>query len=328
MRDIWLLLDSSGLGGIESHVAELAEGLAARGEHPRVLFLADHGPHPLQERLRRGGIAWEVLRGNLLRRLRAGRPRVLHTHGYKANITGRVAARLAGIPVVASYHAGERPAGRVALWDAIDRWSSFAGRRIAVSAPIHMRLPFGGVLVPNFIAVPDAPVAAGPHAVGFVGRMVAEKAPDRFCDLAERVPGPGYLAFGDGPLAAGLRESHGGRVTFRGAVSGMEAHWREIGLLAVPSRAEGLPLAALEAMAQGVPVAAFALGGLPGLIEHGRNGYLVPPGDMDALATCVADWAALDGAARTAMAQAAWQTVRSRFGRESGVAATAALYPA
>ncbi len=89
MNDIWLALDSRGLGGIESHVAELAAGLRAAGMLPRVLFLADHGPHPLRARLQRDGVAWEVLpKGGLRalwRRLRAGRPALLHTHGYKAN---------------------------------------------------------------------------------------------------------------------------------------------------------------------------------------------------------------------------------------------------
>ena len=53
MEEIWLLLDSRDMGGIESHVAELAAGLCAAGERVRVLFLADHGPHPLRARLER-----------------------------------------------------------------------------------------------------------------------------------------------------------------------------------------------------------------------------------------------------------------------------------
>lgn len=329
MRDVWLLLDSRGLGGIETHLAELAAGLAAAGETPRVLFLTDHGPHPLHARLARDGIPYEALGGfaDLRRRLARERPRVLHTHGYKANIAGRLAGLLTGVPVVATFHAGERPAGRLALYDALDRYTSFLGKRISVSQPILDRLPFGGRLIPNFVAVPAAPAKAGPLCVAFAGRMSHEKGPDRFCELAAGLGRASYAAYGDGPMRNELEAQAGQTVTFKGAVPGMDAHWPDIGLLAMPSRAEGLPLAALEAMAHGVPVATFALGGLPDLIEHGKSGYLAPPGDMAALRDCVAAWLDLDGAGRDAMAVAAWQTVRSRFSREAGVAAVRQLYP-
>jgi glycosyltransferase involved in cell wall biosynthesis len=329
-REVWLLLDSRGVGGIETHVAELAVGLAAAGELPRVLFLADYGPHPMHERLARAGLCWETLDGGLpglVRRLKRDRPRVLHTHGYKANILGRVAALLAGVPVIASYHAGERPPGRLAAYLLIDRWTSFLGKRIAVSRQILASLPFGGVLVPNFVAVPAGPPCTGPETIGFVGRMLPDKGPDRFCDIAARLPGGRFVAYGDGPMRAQI-ERDGGRVSFKGAVSGMDDAWSSIGLLVISSRAEGLPLAALEAMAHGVPVAAFALGGLPELIENDRNGYLAPPDDVAALSACVARWMALDAAGRDAIGRAAWQTVTARYGQAAGVAAIRALYPA
>ena len=333
MGEIWLALDSRGLGGIESHVAELAAGLLAAGEAPLVLFLAGYGPHPLHARLRRDGIPWEALPaagvGALWLRLRAGRPALLHTHGYKANLLGRLAGRLAGIPVVASYHAGERPGGRLAIYDLADRWSSCLGGRIAVSRPILARLPWGGTLVPNFVALPDqAPAPAAPGAVAFVGRMAPEKGPDLFCQLAALVPGPAYAAYGGGPLLAALRQAHGRLVTFHGPLAGMEDAWAGIGLLAVTSRAEGLPLAVLEAMAHGVPVAAFAVGALAEVIADGRNGFLVPAGDLEGLAGRVRAWRAMAPPARAALAAAARQTIADRFGRAAGVAAIRLVYAA
>lgn len=331
MREIWLLLDSRGMGGIESHVAELAAGLAAAGEAPRVLFMAGYGTHPLHARLDRDGVQWETLSGTLavlLRRLRAGRPRVLHTHGYKANIVGRLAALLTGTLHVASYHAGEPPHGRLAVYDMLDRTTSGLGRPVAVSPPILARLPFGGTLVPNFVAVPDAPPVAGAAAIAFVGRMSPEKGPDRFCAIAHRFCDAEFIAFGDGPMRAGLAAASGSRVCFIGAVASMEAYWAKIGLLVISSRGEGLPLAALEAMAHGVPVASFALGGLPDLIDDGRNGYLANADDLDGLAACVARWRGLDAANRQALAAAAWRTVADRFSRATGVAALRAIYEA
>ncbi len=325
--EIWLLLDSRGMGGIESHVAEVAAGLTAAGARPRVLFLADHGPHPLKDRLGAAGVPWECLprAGALPGRLRAGRPAVVHSHGYKANLVGRVAALLAGVRHVASYHAGERPPGRVAWWDRLDRWTAWMGRRIAVSQQIAARIPGGAPVVPNFVALP-AEVAPGLEAVGFVGRFSHEKGLDRFVALAAPLPGAALVAFGDGPELAACQAAAGGRVAFRGAVAGMAPHWRELGLLAVTSRAEGLPLAVLEAMAAGVPVAAFALGGIPQVIRHGENGWLAAPDDLEALAGCIRAWLALPPAGRAAMAAAARATIAAEYGRETGVARICAVY--
>lgn len=331
MTEVWLLLDSSGAGGIESHVAELAAGLAEAGETARVLFLRNHGPHPLRQRLDSEGIPHENLAGgfrDVVRRLRASAvPVLLHTHGYKANLFGRAAAMLTGTPVIATYHAGEKPPGMLAWYDRADRWTSFLGGRIAVSRPILARLPFGGDLIPNFVAVPPAPCALeSPDTVAFVGRMSPEKGPDLFCDLARAFPGPAYVAFGAGPMLEPLRIANPGHVTFLGARSGMAGAWRQIGLLAITSRAEGLPLAALEAMANGVPVASFAVGALPEVIEDGRNGYIVPPGDLDGLGERVSRWRALSGDARAALSAAARATIVSRFSRAAGIEAVRACY--
>jgi len=329
MQETWILLDSRGLGGIETHVAELAEGLAEAGEAPRVVFLEDHGPHPLRGRLAAAGVAAEALAGGLrplLVRLRAGHPGLLHTHGYKANILGRIAARMAGVRVVTSFHAGERPRGFLALYDAADRWTSFLGGRIAVSAPIRARIPFDAALVPNFVALPPEPVLPGPLTVAFVGRLSHEKGPDLFCRLAPAAPGPAYEIFGDGPMRAEAEAAAQGQIRFHGARPGMDGAWQGIGLLAITSRAEGMPLAALEAMAHGVPVAAFAVGALPELIEHGRTGFLAAPGDIAGLAACITGWAAMDERSRAAMATAARVRLAESHGRAAGIARMRAAY--
>jgi glycosyltransferase involved in cell wall biosynthesis len=117
-------------------------------------------------------------------------------------------------------------------------------------------------------------------------------------------------------------------IVFKGPRDGMESAWPDIGLLAITSRAEGLPLAALEAMAHGVPVAAFAVGDLPALIDHGSSGFIAPAGDLAALRACVAAWHAMSPEQHAAMGQAAWRCVRDRYSRETGASRVAAIHDA
>ena len=76
------------------------------------------------------------------------------------------------------------------------------------------------------------------------------------------------------------------RVDFRGEVphERVPAVLAELDIFALPSRAEGFGVAALEAAAMELPVVASGVHGLPDVVEDGRSGLLVPPGDADALA--------------------------------------------
>ena len=107
---IWLLLDSRNFGGVESHVLTLASALRDSNIAVQVVFLKDHGPHPMTAALAAQGLACAVLPGGwrgLRAALAAAPPGLLHTHGYKVGVFGRVAARLGGFPCVSTYHAGE-----------------------------------------------------------------------------------------------------------------------------------------------------------------------------------------------------------------------------
>lgn len=97
--EIWLMLDTRSFGGIESHVLHLAGALKRRGEPVRVVLLADHGAHPLCDRLKEEGISVEQLQGGPIGVFKAflRRPRLVHTHGYKAGILARVAGWLGGL---------------------------------------------------------------------------------------------------------------------------------------------------------------------------------------------------------------------------------------
>lgn len=330
--EVWQLLDSSGLGGIESHVLTLTCGLRRRGVDARVLFLADHGPHPLRAALSAEQAPWAIAGGasGLLRALRKAPPDLLHTHGYKAGLIGRVTARLAGPSVVSSFHAGEPGEGRMRLYTALDRWSSRLAPRIAVSDKIAASLPGPVTMIPNFVRCPNEPPTRPSRrpVVGFVGRMSLEKGPDLFFDLADRLKDRcDFVLFGDGPMRAALAaHPAAGHVTLKGFVPSMATHWDEIDLLCLSSRHEGLPMAALEAMAHGCPVAGFRVGAMGDVVAHGRTGYLADPLDLAGLTAAILNWLDAPAERRRAMAQGAIETVRARYGLDTGLDRMLRLY--
>lgn len=331
--EIWQLVDSSGIGGIETHMRVLTQALNAAGYRARILLLAPHGANPWLDQLRASGVPFEVLDGRfstLLTCLRSARPALLHTHGYKAGIMGRIAARLAGLPCVSTFHAGERGRFPVSLYQWLDRLTSRLATRIAVSRPIAAQLPRPTQVVANFMSVPDLPPAPPrPRAVGFVGRFSPEKGPDLFCDIARDCPPDIHFEmFGDGAMRAPLEAEFGGRVRFHGLVSDPSAIWPRIGLLLMPSRAEGLPLAAIEAMAAGVPVAAARVGALEDLIRPGENGWLFEAGDTAAAAAAVRAWHAASAEDIARWSHAAWRTAHDRFGTQVRLPEILAIYAA
>lgn len=302
--NIWLLIDSRTVGGIERHVATLAASLRQRGKNATVVLYQDHGPNAWHDQLNQAGVPFKYLGGKLsalILAIRHNRPDLVHTHGYKAGVLGRVACRLCGTPVVSTFHSGERAPFPVSFYYSLDNWTSILGQRIAVSLDISMRLPWQSDIVPSFI-VPAAAAAAAadedegefPKKIGFVGRLSHEKGPDLFCEIARACPaGLEWHMWGDGPMRAELENTYGDLIAFHGIVSNIQPVLSTIGLLLMPSRYEGLPLAALEALAAGVPVLASAVGGVPTAVVPG-TGWLMEPGNVGSALSAIAQWRSRD----------------------------------
>ena len=243
--------------------------------------------------------------------LLAGPRSVLHVHGASRASFWRkcvfmALAHLARWPVVFHLHGGgfghfyEKECGplrrrivrafleRAAVIVVVSqRWAAWMRSRVT-----NPRI----VCVENPVAVPAA--AAGVERskalVAFVGRCTESKGVFDLVaaagELRRDFPSIRVECAGDGDLA---------RLRDFAAKAGMRTHlllpgWiggrQRAELLArcsvfvLPSRAEGQPMSLLEAMAAGCPVIASAVGGIPDLIDHGRNGLLVPAGDREALA--------------------------------------------
>ncbi len=161
-----------------------------------------------------------------------------------------------------------------------------------------------------------APVPeGGPHLVA-VGRLAEQKGfPVLIAALAQvagDLPGARLVLVGDGPVRAGLEAQAqaagiAGRVTFAGwqDEAGVRAALAGAQALALPSFAEGLPVVAMEAMAAGRPVIGTLIAGIPELVIPGETGWLVPAGDVAALAGAIRGLAATPPERLAAMGDAA-----------------------
>jgi phosphatidylinositol alpha 1,6-mannosyltransferase len=122
---------------------------------------------------------------------------------------------------------------------------------------------------------------AGPDDLVFLyaGRVAAEKNLVRLTDLARAIPGAKIVIVGDGPYRTALESALGDRAHFTGHLHGetLAAAYASADVFAFPSRTETFGLVLLEAMASGLPILAMHAGGVPDVVEDGRNGLLCDP---------------------------------------------------
>ncbi|WP_282176733.1 glycosyltransferase family 4 protein [Vibrio nereis] len=334
--EIWLLIDTLTFGGIETHVKELAAGLDRFGQPVRVVVLKRYdAPQLLVKALNQQQLRWSFLadmqpQGHLLAQLysavRRYQPAVLHAHGYKASLCSKAVKLLTGVTQFSTYHAGETPTGRVWLYDLLDRYSRvLSNQAICVSPAIADKLPGESVVMNNFITQPSQIQASGEH-IAFIGRLSHEKAPDRFVKLAQNFPKLAFHLYGDGPMYEELAQQAPANLTLHGHVNDMNEHWQSIALVVIPSRFEGLPMVALEAMGRGIPVLANQVGALPTLIEPGINGWLA--NSPDTLPNLLEHWHQLSASQKHHIGQNARSTVIQHYTEQAVIPELIALYQA
>lgn len=249
---------------------------------------------------------------------------VLCCHGYKSNLLGRAAARRQKIPVVAVARGWTAEDFKVRLYERLDRFHlRWMDQVVCVSEAQAVRVRRAGVKTDRINVISNAidPARfheADPryrakllryfrqprtHIIGAAGRLSREKGFEILVKAAELVlrdqPSAGFVLFGEGAERANLQKQInaaglGHSFILAGFRADLDRFLPNFDLLALPSYTEGMPNVVLEAFAAGVPVAATAVGGTPEVVEDGISGYLVPPGDAEALAGRIS--AALDNA--------------------------------
>jgi glycosyltransferase involved in cell wall biosynthesis len=146
---------------------------------------------------------------------------------------------------------------------------------------------------------PAAPGTDGSFAIGYLGRMSPEKNPIGFVELAEklhqRMPNLLFHMFGEGPQEEAVRariQASAARsvISYAGFVPDPRHALARLHVLVVPSRVDGRPNVVMEANACGVPVIGAPVGGIPELIEPGRNGLVLDPSQLDEITDAIAEW--------------------------------------
>jgi phosphatidylinositol alpha 1,6-mannosyltransferase len=160
----------------------------------------------------------------------------------------------------------------------------------------------------------------GELLVGYVGRLAPEKQVELLAGACG-LPGVRVVIVGDGPSEPSLRAALPGAV-FLGRRTGDELArvFASLDVFVHTGPFETFCQTVQEAMASGVPVIAPAAGGPLDLVDHGRTGLLVPPGDAAAVRDAVralgadpARRATFGAAGRAAVAGRTWEAVGDRL---------------
>jgi len=353
-------------GGAEAQVRTLARGLRARGHAvtilvPRLPWAPTEKITRLDgaavcrlwfPRLPLVGGPWLWLRTAAFLHRRRRHYDAWHLH---------IAHRMAAVAALMGRWLGKRVLAKVSGWwelekgilapDAgpVDRIACRAlcrtGTWQAISRRIAHTLQARGVPASRIVLLPNAVDGArfagiardpaAPPRFLFVGRLEAEKGLATllaaFARIADAHPAASLLLVGSGRLEKALADdarrlgiAH--RVEFAGHSDDVAAKLAQGNIGVLGSRIEGLSNTLLESMASGLPMVASRISGNEDFVQHGRNGWLFEPGDVDGLAACLAEAAALDPARRSAMGEDARATVLAQAGLEQVLNRLQALY--
>jgi glycosyltransferase involved in cell wall biosynthesis len=332
------LISSGGYYGAENMLLNLCASQEKAGcSNSLLLFYNVHVPNvEFYERARRRGISVRMVHCNGRADWRAVRQikdyiredaiDLVHTHGYKADLYGYLAARNLK-PVVATCHNWVGGTAALGIYNHLDRMALKRFSAVAaVSDAVRDRLIHSGVSPEKIYAIAngidvDAFDRAGHEelhhparrVIGMVARLDMQKG-FKYLLLAVRELRNAFTDFkvvitGEGPDREAIErmiESYGLRdcVALAGQQSDMPAVYSAMDIFVLPSLDEGLPMTVLEAMAASRPVVATRVGAVPSVVREGETGLLVAPGDASALRDALARLLAAPELGRHLAAQA------------------------
>ncbi len=360
---IFQLISSGGYYGAETVLINLAASLERAGHRAIVgVFDNRHSPnieiadqakaHGLSVEMIpcRGQMDWQAVR--VIRRCIVAREvDLVHTHGYKADVYGYLAARRLGKPLVATCHNWPHLTPLSRFYALLDRLVLRQFRRVvAVSDAVADVLQRSGVPPDKIVRIDNgvdlsrfaaaSPTLAheiarpGKAIIGAVGRLSPEKGFDYFLHAAKKLladfPETLFVLVGEGDQRPRLKElAHElgltGRVIFAGQRADMPGVYASLDIFVLSSLNEGMPMVILEALGAGRPVVATRVGAIPRLIPEESIGILVSPGDAAELARAMARLLA-DPEGRRKMGANGQAWVRQHFSAEVMARSYMSLY--
>ncbi len=276
-------------------------------------------------------------------------PHVVQTHSYRPTTLAWLARRRgASWRWIGFFHGTTNEDMKVRVYHWLDRQLLLRADRIVVMSRSQTArfesyrekvIQMYNAVVPSSVSSPPEPTQAllarvgslRRPRIGVIGRLSTEKGVDVMLDAIRRLSEVGanasLVVAGDGPEREALetqaeRAGIAGAVHFLGPVLPIEPLYPLLDLVVIPSRSEGLPNVLLEALRADVPVVSTRVGAVPDVLEGGRAGRMVAPGDAAGLAEAVV--AALAEGPETSRADRA--AVVRRFSLEARVAAHVRLY--
>lgn len=333
-----------GRGGVSAVIDVLrADGLF---EREGVAYIATHADGGRLAKL--GGAVrglWRVARACF-----GGRPAIVHAHSSsRASFVRKslvlLLARLSGARTIFHLHGGAfRQFATVEAGPLLRRWIRHtleASSRVIALSPgwaafVREFAPRARVeVVPNAVPLP-APARCGERGrILFLGRVEAAKGVGELLEacarLAPHAPSLRLVLGGEGELAWARRRADelgiGALVALPGwlGAAAREAELARARLFCLPSHAEGLPMAMLEAMAAGRPVVASSVGAIPEALRDGVEGLLVAPRDVDGLAGALGRVLG-DDALHARLGQAARQRIERDYATAVVCGRLAAIY--
>lgn len=321
--------------GVDFHVAVVHRGSADDSRFLRYLEAAGVQHHFIRDR---GPI--DVMALGELRRL-IGRidPDVIQTHSYKATALMWALRKLGEKRQwIGCFHGATAERRRATLYHKLDHMMlAHADAIVVMSAsqragfdqrPDKLRVIYNAVVTSGSGTTPPAP---GEARLGYIGRLSYEKGVDvllescrilrdRRCDFTLRIAG-------EGPERASLEAQTRllemtRHVQFIGPVADPQTLYRDLDVVILPSRSEGLPNVALEALAADVPLVVTNVGAVPEVISD-RAAWLIEPEKPVELADAIA--AAIQNG-RTPAATQARRDVVERLSLDQRVDEHLALY--
>jgi glycosyltransferase involved in cell wall biosynthesis len=318
------LISSGGYYGAENMLLNLCASQEKAGcQNSLLLFYNVHTPNvEFYERARRHGISvrmvhckgradWRAVR-QIEEYIREDSIEVVHTHGYKADLYGFLAAWRSNKPVVATCHNWVGGTAALGIYNHLDRMALKRFDALAaVSDEVAQRLldsgvPTGkiktianGIDVQSFEHGHPLPTlsAIGGKVVGMVARLDLQKGFEYLLravrELCNIFYGLKVVIVGEGPDRKAIEsmvQEYGlqGNVILAGQQSDMPGVYAAMDIFVLPSLNEGLPMTILEAMAASKPVIATRVGAIPRVITDGENGLLVDLRDTDGLRNAIA----------------------------------------